>query len=139
MISCQILRLRNPSQTRIVHFYGLRMKKSAAVPAVWVSAVAAALLTGCDDPGPREVRHCVDEIGQVLPDETCNRYAGTAIYRYPRYVYGGIFTPGDNMVRGFRATPDPTRTITTRSGRIVSTPSVRGGFGGGGRGFGFGG
>lgn len=107
------------------------MKRSSSVPATFVAAVAATLLTGCSS--PREVRRCVDDRGQVLPDSACEYPRSNYGYRTwgtPHWGYGGSISGG--YLRGFSATPSGDRDVVTPSGRTIS----RGGFGGSGGGFG---
>jgi len=108
------------------------MKRSAQVPALLVGAIAATLLAGCD-PGPREVRRCVDENGKLLPDQYCeNRRTYAGYTGIPRYVYGGQYDARTSSVRNFRNAPMADSTITNSSGRVI-----RSGFGStGARGFG---
>jgi hypothetical protein len=109
-----------------------RMKKSQNVQVQLLAAVAALTLSGCSSPGPREVRRCVDQNGNVLPERECERRSGGGGYYgrgyyYPRYVYGGSVDNG--RVRNFRTTASPGAHVVTQSGRTIT----RGGLGG--RGF----
>ena len=115
------------------------MKKSKAVPATLVCAVAAMTIAGCHRES--QLRRCVDNTGKVLPDSYCEEMhrhrSSFSHYGYPHFVYGGYggHTPG-SQARGFVNTPNPGADVVTGSGRVIS----RGGFGGrGGGGFGFGG
>jgi uncharacterized protein YgiB involved in biofilm formation len=106
------------------------MKKSQAVPATLVTAVATMLVAsgcGCGS-GMVQTRRCLDEKGNVIPEMYCERgtrsvYYGSH-YVLPRWGYGG--TMSGNRVSGFSPTPHPDATVQTPSGRVIS----RGGFGG---------
>ena len=109
------------------------MRKSASVPATLIIAISASLLTGCSR--PREVRRCLDDRGQVLPDHVCEqpgRYrsgmGGLIFLGTPRFGYGGSMM-GGNRMSGFSRMPTGNADIVTPSGRTIS----RGGFGSTGR------
>jgi hypothetical protein len=112
------------------------MKKSAAVSVSLLAAMAATLMGGCGS-NPRQVRRCVDEKGNVLPDSDCERgyYYGGMGRGYPGWVYGGSGgnNPG-NRAMGFTRTPNPDADVVAPNGRVIS----RGGLGrSGGSGGGF--
>lgn len=116
------------------------MKKSSVPVTPLVAAVAALVVTtGCNT--QRQVRRCVDERGNVLPDSACTTggygagyYGGIRAFGYPRWVYGGNVRNGQAF--GFTSSPNPRATVVDGAGRTIS----RGGFGSSGRGFsGFGG
>jgi hypothetical protein len=98
------------------------MKKSQSVPVVLVASIAALALTGCG--AQRQVRRCVDQYGNVLPDSQCytstTRVGGT----YPYWVYGGSLNRG--RVTGYSRTPIGNADIVDSRGTVV-----RRGFGGG--------
>lgn len=99
------------------------MKKSKTVPATLLTSIAAVVLVGCG--GRTEVRRCVDDKGNILPDVQCQspgRVGG--YYGYPHWVYGG--SVNGNRVSNFRSTPTDGATIKSSSGQVIS----RGGFGG---------
>jgi hypothetical protein len=100
------------------------MKKSKSVPVVLVASIAAIALTGCSS--QRQVRRCVDQFGNVLPDSQCvtstTRRVGTGIY--PFWVYGGTMNRG--KVTGYSRTPSSSADIVDSRGSVV-----RRGFGGG--------
>jgi len=100
------------------------MKKSKSVPVVLVTTIAAIALTGCSN--ERQVRRCVDDQGNVLPDIQCN---DTSTYTrrtgfYPHWVYGGSLSRG--RVTGGSRTASSSADIVNSSGSVV-----RRGFGGG--------
>jgi hypothetical protein len=104
------------------------MKKSKAVPATLVGALAAVLVaSGCGS-GPVQTRRCVDEKGNVMPDSYCTGVSRSiyygGMYRSPRWIYGG--TMSGNRVSGYSLAPDPGATVKSSNGTVIS----RGGFGG---------
>jgi hypothetical protein len=99
------------------------MKKSQSVPVVLVATIAAITIAGCG--GQRQVRRCVDEQGNVLPDSACTSTTRRVGGFYPYWVYGGTLNRG--KVSGYRRTPSTSAEIVDARG----TPVVRRGFGGG--------
>lgn len=102
------------------------MKRSQSIEISILAAVAALTVAGCSS-GPRQVRRCVDEKGNLLPESACvtgGRYYGGGIYSYPRWVYGGTMV--GNRVQGFSSKPASGAHVVSPSGRTIS----RGGFGG---------
>lgn len=99
------------------------MKKSQSVPVVLVASIAAIALTGCS--ASRQVRRCVDQYGNVLPDSQCYTSTTRVGGMYPYWVYGGTLNRG--RVTGYSRTPSTSAEIVDARG----TPVVRRGFGGG--------
>lgn len=108
------------------------VKKSKAVPATFVAAVAVVMLAGCQT--QRQVRRCVDEkTGQVLPDSYCG---STYVRRggiMPIWGYGGSYN-GRNLTN-FSRTPSASADVVSSSGTVIQR-ATRGGFGSSGRSFG---
>ena len=98
------------------------MKKSQSVPIVLVASIAAIALTGCS--GNRQVRRCVDQYGNVLPDSQCYTSTSRVGGMYPYWVYGGTLNRG--RVTGYSRTPSSNADIVDSRGTVV-----RKGFGGG--------
>lgn len=98
------------------------MKKSKSVPVVLVASIAAIALSGCG--GQRQVRRCVDQYGNVLPDSQCNTPTTRVGGIYPYWVYGGTLNRG--RVSGYSRTPSSNADIVDSRGTVV-----RKGFGGG--------
>jgi hypothetical protein len=91
------------------------MKKSKAVPATLVASLAAVIISGCGN--QRQVRRCVDNQGNILPDIQCN---STTTYRsgfYPHWVYGGSVS--GRRVSGYSSTPSSSADIVNSSGTVV--------------------
>ena len=100
------------------------MKKSKAVPATLVASIAAIVVAGCGN--STQVRRCVDDQGNVLPDTQCTN-PSTSTYRsgfYPHWVYGGSLN--GRRVSGYSSTPSSSHDIVNSSGSVI-----RRGFGGG--------
>jgi hypothetical protein len=99
------------------------MKKSKAVPATLVASIAAIVVAGCGN--STQVRRCVDNQGNLLPDSQCNN---TTTHRtggfYPHWVYGGALS--GRRVTGYSNTPSSSHDIVNSNGSVV-----RRGFGGG--------
>lgn len=116
------------------------MKRSQAVPAVFVTVIAAGLSAGCGCGSSyvTETRRCVDQYGKILPDSSCGAgYAGGYYGGYrpvPRFVYGGALDNG--VVRNFRSTPTNGSEIRSSNGSVIRSGVRRGGFGGSGGSFG---
>lgn len=71
----------------------------------------------------RQVRNCVDEKGNLIPDTVCEgTYSGTG-YHGGHFVYGGTVRGG--RVFDSRLTPTQGAHVVTSGGRTIS----RGGFG----------
>jgi len=106
------------------------VKKSKAVPATFVAAVAVVMLAGCQT--ERQVRRCIDEkTGQVLPDSYCApgyRSYGS-MYR-PLWGYGGNYN--GQRVTNFSRTPSASADIVSSNGSVIQR-ATRGGFGSSGR------
>lgn len=104
----------------------LVMKKSKAVTLSVVASVAAIAMTGCG--GRAQVRRCVDQNGQLLPDIQCGTTSTRTAYRfgssYPHWVYGGTISKG--RITGYSNSPSSTSDIVDSRGTVV-----RRGFGGG--------
>ncbi len=93
-----------------------------------VAAVAAAMLSGC---GSTQTRRCVDDRGNVIPDQNCvNSTYGSPYYGRSRWGYGGSYSGG--VLRNFSSTPSSGANIQDSTGHSIS----RGGFGGSGGSFG---
>ncbi|MDX2065154.1 MAG: hypothetical protein SFX74_05375 [Fimbriimonadaceae bacterium] len=110
-----------------------RLRRSQAVPATFISALAVVCLTGCARQyATTERRTCVDQNGRVLPDSYCNSSSyNSGIYRYPRYIYGGTYDQNSGMMRNFRSSPSPNANVVDSRGTVI-----RRGIGSAGRGFG---
>jgi hypothetical protein len=91
------------------------------------------MLVGCSSSaGPAQIRRCVDDQGNVLPDSACEQRRGYyrgGMYHYPGWGYGGAMQ--GNTLRNFSSTPSADADVITPSGRTIS----RGGFGRSGSGF----
>jgi len=102
------------------------MKKSKAVPATLVASIAAIVVAGCGN--STQVRRCVDDQGNVLPDSQCQNTSTTTYRRssgfYPHWVYGGSVS--GRRVTGYSTTPSSSHDIVNSSGSVI-----RRGFGGG--------
>lgn len=109
------------------------VKKSKAVPATFVAAVAVVMLSGCQT--QRQVRRCIDEkTGQVLPDSYCSStYSGYRGSYRPLWGYGGAYD--GRSVTNFSRTPSASADIVSSNGTVIQR-ATRGGFGSSGRSFG---
>ncbi len=94
------------------------MKKSQSVPMILVASMAAVALSGCG--ANKQVRRCVDQQGNVLPDTQCvtsTGYRSGGAFIYPRWVYGG--TSSGRKVTGFSSTPSSSADIVDSKGTVV--------------------
>jgi len=98
------------------------MKKSKSVPVALVASIAALTISGCGST-QRQVRRCVDQYGNVLPDSSCTSNTRVGGF-YPYWVYGG--TMRGSRVENFSRTPSSNADIVDSRGTVV-----RRGFGGG--------
>lgn len=105
------------------------MKKSRRVHLAFLSSLAAALVSGCDDGGDWvEAKRCVDPNNVVVEDRLCNQSPARGSLFY-RHYYGGLGHYPGEIVSGGTWTPlGGTRYID--AGRVP-----RGGFGATGRAF----
>lgn len=106
-----------PNRNRQSILHSSVMKKSKAVPATLVISIAAIAIAGCGS--NRQVRRCVDEQGNLLPDSACTTttYRSGSTFIYPRWVYGG--STSGRRVTGYSTTPSSSADVVDSRGSVI--------------------
>jgi hypothetical protein len=113
------------------------MKKSKAVPAVFVAGFTAAMISGCSNQ-QSQPRSCIDAQGNVLPDIMCRQATSSGVV-VGHWGYPSIHTGGGGYAGGGGGGRYGGTFGGGSTGASVGGGVSRGGFGGMGEGFGAGG